>query len=660
MEDNKRREKNIKIKGISTLSVEQGRWEQAKGKGTNVKKITAKEIKGNPKNKRLSSMIFGSAEPSEYLEDGEYISVEELKEALQVEFNEKEDNEKAIFVVGTKEYEGVDELISDVAQKSGAIKISDIDNPKIKTIDKRQGVLKKDTGEYIDKGPTILGKNIQLPSGLYINKQDIEGLKMAFQKEIEAVEPEKEEKKKPEILKVVQKYKVKIAPLLLAIGIAIGSTGIDIDKPKELSYDVSSQIKIENVLTDEELSDFVLGDSFELSTGETVYVDSQDASTKEENAGPSKTMGEEFDAENKFAGHYDITGLAITHNGKTVSFIENFNNDLSKQTNLIDMVKEAAEKLGVDEKEFQVQIHLGSNNDNTRLGWIDVSDIFFGEDTKGIEKTADEITRYTGEIEDFEGDTITLENGVTIKVRDENGDLVEKGTKVIGSDGEEYSLDDISEENAPGINVKYNVNNIDLRTGILPALLAVGLLAKAKKENEKAKKEARYYEVDSDKDMEDFIKKFEKDPKKQKNLAEKVKGIFIEIHDEARGLTEEDKIEIQSKVDGQVVYPNYPKDKTGKINKQIDDKNTVELTDAEKAAIADIGMDNEIISTGHINNITGEDDKKSNKNFSIDKIEKIDEEISFHEREKGMEKLKSAIKEQKKDKSKEGEMENDY
>lgn len=655
MEDNKRREKKIKIKGISTLSVGQEKWKN----GTNVKNIAAKEIKGNSKNKRLSSIIFGNADPSEYLENGEYISVEELKEALQVEFNEKEDNEKAIFVVGTKEYEGVDELISDVAKKSGAIKISDIDNPKIKTIDKRQGVLKKNTGEYIDKGPTILGNKIQLPSGLYINKQDIEELKMAFQKEIEAVEPEKEEKKNPEILKVVQKYKVKIAPLILAIGIAIASTGIDIAKPKDVSYDVSSQTKIENVVTDEELSNFILGDSFEVSTGETVYIDSQDASTKEENAGPSKTMGEEFNAENKFVGDYDITGLAITHNGKTVSYIENFDNDSSKQANLIDMVKETSEKLGVDEKEFQVQIHLGSNNDNTRLGWKDVSDIFFGEDINGIEKTADEITRYAGVIEDFEGDTITLENGATIKVRDENGDLVEKGTKVIGSDGKEYSLDDISEENAPGINVKYNVNNIDLRAGILPALLAVGLLAKAKKENEKAKKEARYYKFDSDKEMEDFIEEFEKNPEKQKKLAEKVKEIFIAIYDEARELTEEDRAKIQSKVDGQVVYPNYPKDKTGKMNKQIDDKNTVELTDAEKTAIADIGMDNEVISTGHINNITGEDNKKANKNFSIDKIENIDKGISFHEREKGFKALKSALKEREGQKQKEGEIKND-
>lgn len=651
MEDNKRREKKIKIKGISTLSVRQGRWKN----GTNVKKITAKEIEGNSKNKRLSSMIFGSTEPSEYLEDGEYISIEEFKEALQVEFKKKEEDEKAIFVVGTKEYDGVDELISDVVKKSGAIKISDIDNPKIKTIDKRQGVLKKNTGEYIDKGPTILGKKIQLPSGLYINKQDIEGLKIAFQKEIEAVEPEKEENKKPEILKVVQKYKVKIAPLLLAIGIAIGSTGIDIDKPKDVYYDVSSQIKTENILIDEELSNFILGDSFKVSTGETVYIDSQDASTKEENAGPSKTIGKEFNAEKKFAGDYDITGLAITHNGKTVSYIENFNNDPSKQANLIDMVKETAEELGVDEHEFQVQIHLGSNNDNTRLGWKDVSDIFFGEDMNEIEKTADEITRYTGEIEDFEGDTITLENGVTIKVRGENGDLVEKGTKVIGSDGEEYSLDDISEENAPGINVKYNVNNIDLRAGILPALLAMGLLAKAKKENEKAKKEARYYEFDSDKEMEAFIKEFEKDPEKQKKLAEKVKGIFIKIYDEARKLTEEDKMKIQSKVDGQVVYPNYPKDKTGELNKQNDGGNIVKLTDGERATTADIGMDNEVISTGHTNNITGEG---ANKNFSMDNIKNIDKGVTPIEREGGMKKIKIALKEREGN-QKEGEKTND-
>lgn len=651
MEDNKRREKKIKIKGISTLSVRQGRWKN----GTNVKKITAKEIEGNSKNKRLSSMIFGSTEPSEYLEDGEYISIEEFKEALQVEFKKKEEDEKAIFVVGTKEYDGVDELISDVVKKSGAIKISDIDNPKIKTIDKRQGVLKKNTGEYIDKGPTILGKKIQLPSGLYINKQDIEGLKIAFQKEIEAVEPEKEENKKPEILKVVQKYKVKIAPLLLAIGIAIGSTGIDIDKPKDVYYDVSSQIKTENILIDEELSNFILGDSFKVSTGETVYIDSQDASTKEENAGPSKTIGKEFNAEKKFAGDYDITGLAITHNGKTVSYIENFNNDPSKQANLIDMVKETAEELGVDEHEFQVQIHLGSNNDNTRLGWKDVSDIFFGEDMNEIEKTADEITRYTGEIEDFEGDTITLENGVTIKVRGENGDLVEKGTKVIGSDGEEYSLDDISEENAPGINVKYNVNNIDLRAGILPALLAMGLLAKAKKENEKAKKEARYYEFDSDKEMEAFIKEFEKDPEKQKKLAEKVKGIFIKIYDEARKLTEEDKMKIQSKVDGQVVYPNYPKDKTGELNKQNDGGNIVKLTDGERTTTADIGMDNEVISTGHTNNITGEG---ANKNFSMDNIKNIDKGVTPIEREGGMKKIKIALKEREEN-QKEGEKTND-
>ena len=79
MEDNKRREKKIKIKGISTLSVRQGRRKN----GTNVKKITAKEIEGNSKNKRLSSMIFGSTEPSEYLEDGEYISIEEFKEAFR-------------------------------------------------------------------------------------------------------------------------------------------------------------------------------------------------------------------------------------------------------------------------------------------------------------------------------------------------------------------------------------------------------------------------------------------------------------------------------------------------------------------------------------------------------------------------------------------------
>lgn len=640
MEENMRREKKIRIKGISTLIVEQGKWRQSKGRETNVKKITAKEIKGNIKNKRLSSMIFGNKEPSEYIEDGEYISVEELKKALQKEFNEKQVDEKAMLVVGTKEYLEIDELISDIAKKSGAIKISDIDNPKIKTIDKRQGVLKKDTGEYIDKGPTILGKKTQLPSGLYINKQDIEKeLKIAFQKEIEAIVPDKEENKKPEILKVAKKYKVKIAPLLLAMGIAIGSTGIHIDRPKDLSYNVSTKTTegvVENV-SDEKIVDFSLGDSFHVNDGETLYTSAQSASIEEKKPESSKTIGEEFNAENKFEGDYDITGFAITYKGKTISFEENFNNDTNNKANLMDMVENTTKELGVDKNDLKVQIHLGTNNDNTRLGWIDVSDIFFGDEIEEVSNTVEKVAMYEGEIENFEGDTIVLENGATIKIKDENGNLLKSGTKIIGSDGSEYSLDNISEENASGINVKYNVNNINLRAGILPALLAVSLLVKSKKENEKARKEAKYYKFDSDKELKMFIEKFEQDPEKQRALTEKIKGMFIKIHDEARRLTPENEKEIQSKIDGQVEYSNYPQDKTGKINKKIDGE-SVEIIDEEKEKIADVGMDEKVSATGYVENITGK-----NKNFGMASIEKIDKEVSPEDRKKGFEKIKNAM-----------------
>lgn len=189
-------------------------------------------------------------------------------------------------------------------------------------------------------------------------------------------------------------------------------------------------------LSDEEIMEKVLsslntGDSVTMEKGVT-YHESSDAAY----GGANKTG--EFGKGIRNAGDYKLEYLSIINknSGKIIKV------EYNEGKNIGDLINQTLVKYNLKLSETDIQVHIGG----PVSGWINLEDITNQQieentDTKVVVK--DSYKTVQNNFKDTV--TITTKQGtkVNLKVTDQNGKIVKPGSKVIGSDGNEYRIQDI-------------------------------------------------------------------------------------------------------------------------------------------------------------------------------------------------------------------------
>jgi hypothetical protein len=293
-----------------------------------------------------------------------------------------------------------------------------------------------------------------------------------------------EETSENKVVRVVKNYKNRakywLIPLALLMALSAGvktrtEQNSDLNDPSirffnvinqaslKLKYevtftDIQEVLEHSSTITTELLEQINLGDTLPLVDGLTFNTNSL-------GTGTNKTLGQEFNSENKFAGDYQISGFSIIYPGadgqQKMAYIEDFYSE-GKQQNLNDFVEDFLKNNpSLTLEDLGIQVHCGVTkkdaNGNilskSRLGWIDITSLMSAnvitQDT--VNEVIEDSCSITGSISNFKGNTIEIEvetetgiKKVSIPVKDANGNYLSSGTTVIGSDGKEYTLSEIS------------------------------------------------------------------------------------------------------------------------------------------------------------------------------------------------------------------------
>lgn len=197
------------------------------------------------------------------------------------------------------------------------------------------------------------------------------------------------------------------------------------------------------------------------------------------------------------ASTYNMDMVSVIYNGKIVNVVKEEN------ANLQNIIENTAKNLNVKETDLTVRVHLGGPT----AGWVDINDLMKMSDLTPqiIAQKSVLDSEYKGVQNNFTGDiTFFTEEGiVTARVIDENGNLLSKGSKVIGSDGKEYVLTSISLEQVQQVTtnivntprkVTFGIQNLTMLEAFSCGALGVlmSLIAKESKTKEQSVTEEEY------------------------------------------------------------------------------------------------------------------------------------------------------------------------
>ena len=619
-----------------------------------------------------SSIMMGYNKKGYVLGDGNFVNADELITAINDAVSRYESG-TVIVNKRTEKTLNVNELIEMLKEAKGslilgsasaAIKNQDSATLKIKSTDGREankGVLflgnhglKLKTGEYVSLDEFLIALND------YVAVQRISKPESPISKPVSDSNPVLEDdisKSKPQtndfvsdepkIVRVTRKYKNKSSIWLAILGcMAVLISGfskkdniqtikVPVDVVSSIQYESEQEIlyfEIDGIIYSYEPSSSTLKRVTEnLTLGDELNVeDGKTFNTNGLETGVSKTMGQEFTREGKYSGNYRITGFALVKDGKVLSYVEDFDglNDTTKLKNIID---QTLEENNLQFDDLQIKVHLGANGDHSRLGWIDISELINADTITDdmILEVANRVSIDKGTVENFTGDYITLSNGVTLKITDEDGNLLSKGSTIIGSDGKEYIINNLFLKNetktveAKFTNVRYetkevvtgksldwNITDCNLALGIVPLLSAAAFAVANKKKNENEQKNPSFFEFENNDEYLKFKKEFE-DAKLKYESSSKfnqvLKSIFFRKRvDLMQKLSNEQSSELY-----RVIMNHAGRDfvfgdndrisfKDGRVFVNYFDGHYADITDIVMPDIYSIGQNNEIISEGRL------------------------------------------------------------
>lgn len=622
--------------------------------------------------KRVSSMMFGYNKSQIILKDGNYVNADDLTAAIETAVTTVDSGKVIINTKGEKlTEEQIKKLIKIVNETAGLITIKG-KNPNITNQDARNwGVISAD-GREKNKGALFLGNSgIILKDGKYVNLDEIltainDYVIMSGPESIviPPIIPENEEKiiddipkepspilsevpihkEEPKItsmsgkviedqkqkvkttVRITRKYKNKagiwLATLALSVGllssVKVADKTVNITQPltqHSISYemvDLEQQEEGIRKIIGNEIKNIEMGGMVEVKDGDILY------ETSLLNEKDSKTIGKEFSKENKGAGFYRITGFSLlSEDGKIITYIEDFKGELSAPK-LGEYVNQVCSNKNIDINTVKSVVHLGNSRDNTRLGWIDVTKLINRNDISDdmIQSIAMEGCIYKNTIDNFTGDTVTLDNGSTIIIKDANGNLLSPGSSVIGSDGKEYVVNNLhlvsqtmnaTTQIVDGKKLTFEIKDPALGLASLPLIAAFASTIATKKKNKEAEQHPEYYEFNNDEKYQKFLEEFKKSKEnfeKKSSFTQMVKNIFYRKEfDILKQLSSEQIDMLYSTIREHVSLSNEDNINlsNGKVT-IIRANGTIEdITETVMKYISSIGSENKVIEEGLLN-----------------------------------------------------------
>lgn len=601
------------------------------------KTVVVTDSKNN--SKRVSSIMMGYNKAGIILKDGNFVNSDELLIAMEQAVSSLDSGTVIINKKGERlTPEKMRELFEVATETAGKITIKE-QNYKVDNQEARNWSVTSADGREFNKGVVFLGNDgIKLESGDYINLNDfLQALheyvllkpqddKSFYPKPIQPAP--KEEPPKEKTVRVTKKFKNRLGVWLASLALTITLlTSINVvDRYTEVVESVNRhfieyQVEYEQLteddiqkMVDEKINTLEMGQDVKVNEGDTFYVDST------LKPGQSKTIGDEFVKEGKEAGDYRITGISIVdENGNVVAYIEDFSGKLNTP-NLGKYIDEVCAKNNLDKNNISVRLHLGNNVDKTRLGWIDVTDLIGKDDLsdKMLEDIIKESAVYTGKVE-TDAQNITLDNGVIVSIRDENGKLLPPGSKVIGSDNLEYTINYLNQktesfesvtQEKDGKMLEFNIENANLALAALPLATAIATAISNKKKNDKAQENPEFFKFENEENYQKFVEEFKKSKEeyeKKSKFSKMLKNIFYRKEvDIMQQLTQEQTKELYSVImkHSGTDFPFSSDDKIeikqGKIFVRYQNGTIEDITSIVIDDIKDIGRKNEIVEEGRL------------------------------------------------------------
>lgn len=497
----------VALNGLSTIALSP-QEKEALGEGRDDRTVYVTPQNGEKK--KTSSIMMGYNKQGIELENGEYVNFDEVSEAINKELQTDEPN--IVYVskkTGKKiaKPEVIEELFKDVIAVSNGLKISE-DNSIQNQNTARIAIEEYAKNKEHNKGVMMFGnEGIELPNGDYVLISEIESalenyVRMTPSEIIEIEDPTKgqdtkQKPKKEEKYRVIDRIKKKmtIIPIIIAIAgtLATGfkmeptfTTEVVQNDRTETIYMVdelhekSEQELIEEAV--ERIQDIKTGDKIQTEEG----LEYHESSTYKY-GGANKSA--EFGGKYREAGEYNVEYISILHDGKRVQVKYNEGESLGEN------LKETADRLGVSISDLESYLHIGG----PVSGWVSTDDLVKFQVDKSLEDKnviLETSKNIKVENKDFNGSTISInENGtnVDLKVVDENGNLLNPGSIVTGSNGVKYRIQDYNLEQKldkeekqiqTGEHLTWSIHNISSEVALLSA--AASLIAtKLSKRNDK-------------------------------------------------------------------------------------------------------------------------------------------------------------------------------
>lgn len=609
--------------------------------------------------KKLSSLMFGYNKGQVQLADGSFANSDDLLAAMEAALNSLE--EGSIVVDRKGKPINPQDLIRVVEEAAGKVKIGER-SPKFPNQEARQWSVEGANSDVDHKkGVVFLGKDgAELKPGEYVSVDEL----MAAIAEYVIMKPKPEEvpdedgipgddedkdkDKEPTSVRVTKKYKNKLSRWLIMLMIlATLLSGFRIkDKVVTVEEDVEVERIVMHMTEQQQLSFEVDGVTYELTyetleeaqkrmateykIGEEVAL--QDGDTLYENSmlgGQKAVIGSGL----RQAGNYAISGVSIVYNGRVFSFYADL--DVSNPGYDIGaFINKTCEENNLDLDDVQIRLHIGNTSDNTRTGWIDITELIKEDQVeKQVESQEMVVTaNYDGVQENFNGSTIEIDtaNGkVTLNVVDANENLLAPGSIVVGSDGKEYQIGSLNlstievmqeqtvtetvtqeKEVVDGKKLTWSIQDCSLAVGIAPLVGAIAAEVATRKKNEESQKLPLLFEFEDDRDYQRFKTEFKEAKvkyEKSSNFGRMLKRIFFrEEYHIMQNLTEEQVQEIYRTVRtmNNEAYRYTEGDRVefrnGRLIIITKDNMMQDITEQVLPKIAHIGKDNPVEEEGLI------------------------------------------------------------
>lgn len=642
----------IRVEDITRMNLSEDELKRLSSKyaGRQDKAVIVIDKQG--RTKKITSLSFGYNKANIQLADGTYAYSEDILSAIKDAISRLDSG--SIIVDKKGKFLDPVSLMETIKETYGMVKIGDR-VAEVKNVEVRRWAVQGAESDVVhNKGVTRLGnQGIQLPTGDYISLDeflkalnDYVVLVPSKKEEVQKSELMEESKHESKVVRLSRKYKDKLARWLAAAGVMIVlATGIKITdrEVKDVEPIVITQMfdqldyEVFSSMSEEEFKEFIKKQIVQIlekyHVGATVILEDGDKLYSKGNlTGKETVIGRGL----RQAGEYQISGVSILHNGQTIDFYV----DTSIQKSGFDtgqFVIDECAKRNINLADIQISLHIGNEANNTRTGWMDIRNFINEQEIseESMINEAREASKYKDVVDNFNGKSITVNtsNGrVTIPVVDTNGNLLESGTHVIGSDGKEYIIGNLKLDSKEKMSygstslqpeshakkIMFSIEDCSLTLAALPLLGAIASTVATKKKNAEAQKNPTILEFGSEKEYEkfksDFVKAKEEYEKKS-DFKKAMKRIFCRSEvDMLQNLTQEQVQQLYSEImkyRGTDLYyrPESVSFQNGRVIVKFQGGTTRDVTEEVMPLIASIGQENKVVAEGLLDN---PEEEKSN------------------------------------------------